>query len=121
MAEDLKAWWASLNPLYKDIAYSAVKYLAGMILTTLATHHVITIDQSHALLDDLTEKLILFALAASPFALVVWKIVSKRAEYMTALMVAKLTENEVKTMVKNPNVATPTVKTSPNTVPGVPQ
>ncbi len=112
-------WWN--NPFYRDIAYSAAKYVATMALTTLATKHVITVDQSKELLDNLTEKIVLFAIAASPFALVVAKIAKRRAEYMTALMIAKMTENEIKVMVKDPLIETPTVRTPPSTIPGVPK
>lgn len=113
--------WNAVNPFYKDVIYSAVKYITGLALASLATRHVITIDQSRELLDNLTEKIILGLVAMAPFALVVLKMIQKRAEYMTALMVAKMTENETKTMVKDSAVPTPTVLTSPSTIPGVPK
>lgn len=110
-----------INPLYKDLILGAIKYFGGMILASLATRHVITVDQSQRLLDDLTHKAIAYAPALLLFAPIAWKITKNRAKLVTALMVGKISEDEVKMMLANPTVQTPTVKTPPNTVPGVPK
>lgn len=110
-----------LNPLYKDLIVGAAKYYGGVILAALATRHVISVDQSQQLLDDLTHKAIAYAPALLLFAPIAWKITKNRAKLVTALWKANLTEEQIKMLLANPTVQTPTTKTPSNTVPGVPK
>lgn len=110
-----------MNPLYKDILLAALKYFGGMVLASLATRHVISVDQSQQLLDDLTHKAIAYAPALLLFGAIVWKIVKNRATLVIALWKAGLTEEQAKMMLANPTIVTPTVRTPSNTIPGVPK
>lgn len=108
------------NPTNIDIALAIFKWAVTVALSSLAARHVITVDQSQRLLDDLTHKAIAYAPTLVPLAFIIWKVIKNRARLVTALWKAKLTENEVKEMIADPNTTTPTVKTPSNTVPGVP-
>lgn len=109
-----------MEPIYSDILRAVAAWAIGFVVNILATHHVITADQSASLTTDLMHKVVLYSPTLIPLGWAVWRIVKNRTKLLVALMPGVHTEDQVRAILKS-GAPTPALTTPSNTVPGVPQ